>query len=455
MDKIQLLQARKAKIAEIGKNIRADIFSIIDEDSFLELSAFSFSKSEFYGENAEGEGVVTGYATIDGYPFYIVAQNFAVLDGGVSKASCDKIVKCLDVADKNNIPVLYLLNTHGVQVGEGVTVLEGLAKVFMKATQIKKNGTPQYVVVNGDVYGAASILAAIANFNFFVKDKSVLAFNSPFVLSAKAGKNLKKEEVGGAKALDKTELVSFEVESLEEVREKVVSVLGFYSNEVTESELNDACVALNEEVNAKNLLSIFDSYIELCPSCEPEVKTVLARVGGIPVAALIFDGENGVELTTAKIEKAKAFVDLAYYMDIPFVSFTDTKGICPCMCANNSRVLKATAEYLELFDTLNTPKISVVYKQAIGLGYSLFAAKSIGFDYTFAFANAKIALFDDAQGAQIELGDKGVDSATPAARYADETADPVNAAKDGYVDAIIEPQFVKQYLIATLQMLAE
>ena len=103
MDKIQLLQERKAKIAELGKEIRDRITAVIDEDSFVELSAFSFSKSEFYGEDAVGEGVVTGFATIGGYPFYVVAQNYNVLDGGMSKASCDKIVKCLDAAEKQRM----------------------------------------------------------------------------------------------------------------------------------------------------------------------------------------------------------------------------------------------------------------------------------------------------------------------------------------------------------------
>ena len=125
------------------------------------------------------------------------------------------------------------------------------------------------------------------------------------------------------------------------------------------------------------------------------------------------------------------------------------------MDVNNSRALKEAAEYLELFEMLDTPKIAVVYKKAIGLGYSLFASKSIGFDYSCAFANAKIALFDNAQGAQIEMSDTGVDQAVLAERYADENSDPVHAAKDGYIDAIIEPQFVKQYLISALQMLAE
>ena len=198
MDKIQLLQERKTKISDAGKEIRADIAALVDEESFVELSAFSFSKNEFYGETAEGEGVVTGYATIDGYPYYIVAQNFKVLDGGVSKASCDKIVKCLSVAEKNAIPVVYLLNTHGVQVGEGVTVLEGLASVLMKATQLNNNATSQYVIVNGEVYGAAAMLSAIADFTFFIEKKSILAVNSPFVLSAKAQPRLRCRAGGRA-----------------------------------------------------------------------------------------------------------------------------------------------------------------------------------------------------------------------------------------------------------------
>ena len=455
MDKIQQLQERKSKVIEAGKEIRADISAIIDADSFVELSAFSFSKNEFYNEDVAGEGVVTGYATIDGYPFYIVAQNFKALSGGMSKANCDKIVKCQNTALKNDIPVVYLLNTHGVQVGEGVTVLEVIANVLMTATQIKKY-LAQYVVINGEVYGAAAALAAIANFTFFVENKSVLAVNSPFVLSAKAGKNLTKEEVGGVKALDKTLLPSFTVSSLGEVKEKLVAITQLRTQPVIDAELNESIPALNEAVTVENIMQVFENPMEVCASCEPDVKTVLGRIGGISVAAIVFDGgEDGVELDEGKLAKIKAFVDLAYYRQLPLVTFTNVKGICPCMCANNSKVLKATAAYLELLDALDTPKLAVVYKKAIGFGYSLFAAKSMGFDYTCAFANAKIALFDDVQGAQIELGNEKADKATLAAKYADENSDPIHAAKDGYIDAIIEPQFVKQYLIASLQMLME
>lgn len=453
MDKIQLLQARKAQLTEASKEIRSHVNEIVDEESFVELSAFSFSKNDFYGENAEGEGVVTGFATISGYPFYIVAQNFKVLNGGVSKANCDKIAKCLDVAEKNATPVIYLLNTQGVQVGESVTVLEGLGKLLLRSTQLK-GVVPQYVVVDGEVYGSCALLAGIADFTFFM-NKSVLAVNSPFVLSAKSGKNVAKEEVGGAKALNKTGVPSFEVESYADVRANIIAISELMDMPMIDAELNDAIPVLNDTVNADTIMGVFESAMEVCASYEPEVKTVLGRIGGIAVASVIFDGgEDGVELNAGKLAKIKNFAEFACCYGLPFVTFTDVKGICPCTCVNNSRVMKETAEYLSLLDTIDTAKIAVVYKKAIGLGYSLFASKSVGFDYTCAFANAKIALFDSVAGAQIELNDDKADKAKLVEKYADENADPVNAAKDGYIDAIIEPQFVKQYLIASLQMLA-
>lgn len=455
MDKIQLLQERKTLIEGAGKDIRAQIKALIDTDSFVELSAFSFSKNDFYGEEAEGEGVVTGFATLEGYPFYIVAQNYAVMNGGMSKANCDKIAKCLDAAEKNYTPVIYLLNTQGVLVGEGVTVLEGLGKLLMRATQMK-GVVAQYAIVNGDVYGSAAMLAAIADFAFFMNKKSVLAVNSPFVLSAKAGKNLSKEEVGNAKALVKSGIPAFEVENIEGVREKIVAINDLISVAMKDAELNQSVPALNQSVTLENLTSIFENPIEVGATYETDVKTILARIGGISVAAVVFDGgEDGVELTAAKMAKIKDFAEFACCYGLPFITFDNVKGICPCMEVNNSRVMKETAEYLAMLDAIDTAKIAVVYKKAIGLGYSLFASKSVGFDYTCAFANASIALFDSVQGAQIELGNEKADKAALAARYSNENSDPIHAAKNGYIDAIIEPQFVKQYLIASLQMLAK
>ena len=448
MDKIQLLQERRNKLLNESATVRSDIKAIIDKDSFVELSAFSFSKNEFFNEDNAGEGVVTGFATIDGYPYYIVAQNFNELYGGISKANCDKIVKCLDAAEKNATPVVYFLNTKGVQIGEGVTVLEGLGKLLLRCAQLK-GVVPQYVIVNGEVYGSVAMLAAIADFTFFVGGKSVLAINSPFVLSANAGKNLPKEEVGGVKALAESGIPAFATESIEEVRNYIIQLCELMSVPMIDAELNETIPALNEKVDAETIMQLFESPIEFGEFSCPNVKTVLGRIGGISVASVIFasNGE-GVELDAAKLAKIKSFVEFASCYGLPFITFGDVKGVAPSMMVNNSRVMKEAAEYLDLLDTLDTGKVAVVYKQAIGRGYSLFASKSVGFDYTCAFANASISLFDSVQSAQMEFANKeGV-----AQRYADEYSDPINAAKDGYIDAIVEPQFIKQHLISVLQM---
>ncbi|MCD7729490.1 MAG: hypothetical protein LUI60_06215 [Clostridia bacterium] len=455
MDKIKQLQERKEKIMLAGKSVREDINALIDENSFVELSTFSFSRNEFYGEDAQGEGVVTGFATIDGFPYYIAAINPQVMQGGVSDAMCDKIFKCLDSAEKNDAPVIYILSTKGVQIGEGVSVLEGLSRLILKAVQLKGSVT-QYAIINGEVYGQLAAIAAACDFTFFVKDKGVLAANSPLVISAKSGVNLPAKEVGGAAALNKANIASFVAENIVEVKGTISKITELLAIKVADSdEMNTVLAQLNEQVTAENLMNVFDenTAIETGACYSPEVKCVLGRIGGISAAAVIFDKEGGVMLDACKARKIKDFAEFACCNGLPFVTFVDCIGICPCLENNNSLVLKEITELVNVLDCLDS-KVAVVSGKAVGIGYTLFAAKNMGYDCTFAFANAQIALFDGAQGAEIEYsGDKSADKAKLAERYAEENSDPVNAAKNGYIDNIIEPAFVKQYLAASLQML--
>lgn len=460
MDKIKQLQARRAKVLAAGGEIRKAITSLVDADSFVELSGFSFSKNDFYDEESAGEGVVTGFATIEDRPVYIAAQNFEVLNGGVSCANCEKLLKCLNLAEKNSTPVVYLLNSVGVQIGEGVTVLEGLAKILSKAAKLH-GVVPQFAVINGEVYGQTALLSACSDFTFFMKD-GILAADSPLVISAKSGKNLSKEEVGGASALNGSNLVSFAVESYAEVRKniaKILNILPEYNSMVIDngSDLNAAAPALNRSCTADALIeAVFDkdTFVEVGKNDAAEVRCILGRAGGISLAAVVFDAEDGVCLNAQNVAKITSFVEFAAYYDLPFVTFVNTSGIQADLDTNNSLVLKNVFKLMETFELLENAKVSVVYKKAVGLGYTLFAAKSMGFDYSYAFADAKIALFDSVKGAEIEFAnEKSADRQKLAERYADENSDPINAAKNGYVDNIIEPQFVKQYLIASLQML--
>jgi len=450
MDKNRLLRERKAKIEKGSKTVREDVNALVDEGSFVELSAFSFSKDLFYGEDACLDGVVTGFATVGGYPFYIVAQNFDVHFGGLSEANCEKIARTLSAAEKNDTPVIYLLHSYGVQIGEGVTVLEGIAKLLLKATQLK--GTvPQYAIVNGEVYGSAAALASLCDAVFFLKN-SALCTNSPLVLAAKSGKNLKKEEVGGYAALDNADLPAISVASISEAGKKIAGIQELLSVSVADAELNQAAPALNKAHGAEELMKLLEGGIELGGNSCKEIKTALGRIGGISVAAIFFAPSTA--LTIRSVEKIRRFAELACCYSVPLVLFVDCVGVAPALDVNNSGILREISEYLNILDAIDTPKISVVTGSAVGLGYSLFAAKSAGFDYTFAFADAKIALFEEAAGAEIEFsGEKNADAASLRLRYAEENSDPVHAAKGGYLDGIIEPQFVKQYLTASLQTL--
>lgn len=458
MDKITLLKERRAEVLAAGTEIRKKISALVDADSFVELSGFSFSKNDFYEEGAKDGGIVAGFASVDGYPVYIAAQNAAVLCGGLSAANCKKLLKCLELAEKNSTPIIYILDSLGVQIGEGVSVLEGFASVLAKASGLH-GVVPQFAVVSGEVYGQSALLAAVSDFTFFLKE-GIVAANSPLVISAKSGKNLPKEQVGGAACLDGTNIVSFAEKDLVSVREKIAKVLGvlpFCSEAVVEngSDLNAASPALNEKCSADDLIAaVFDAdtYVEFGKS-SPEIKCVLGRIGGISVAAVVFDGETGVELTALNVAKINGFVEFAGYYGLPFITFVDTLGLRADLPTQNSLAMKNIVKLAENYELLENAKIAVVYKKAIGLGYTLFAAKSMGFDYTCAFANAEIALFDGVQGAEIEFSDAQADKAKLAAKYAEENADPVHAAKEGFVDDIIEPQFVRQYLIASLQML--
>jgi len=458
MNKIELLKTRRAKVLDSGKEIRKNISDLIDEGSFVELSSYSFSKNEFYGENAEGEGVVTGFATIENYPFYIIAQNMNVLSGGISKANADKILKCMIAAEKNSTPIIYILNSLGIQIGEGITVLEGISGILKKSAELK-GVLPQFTIVNGECYGQIALLSAIADFNFML-NSSVLTANSPFVISAKSGKNLQKNDVGGAKGLTKTNLTTFEVKNYKDIKNsiiKIIDVIPDYNTLILDGEdLNISYPELNKITTAENIINaVFDkdTFIEIGATYCTEIKCLLGRIGGISCAAVVFENGDGVMLNAENSFKIKEFIYFAANYNLPVVNFVNCLGIVPSLEVNNSMVLKAVSEVIDAYTLLDNVKLSIVYGKAIGLGYTIFAAKSMGYDYSYAFANSKIALFDSLAGAEIEFNEEKADKAKLAKKYADENSDPINAANGGFIDNIVEPAFIKQYLIASLQML--
>ena len=459
MNKIELLKARREEILQAGSEIRKQIQQLTDEESFVEFDSYSFSENEFYDGTVGGEGVITGSATINDNAVYVIAQNKSVLLGGITDANCKKIVKCQQKALRAGAPVLYVLDTAGVAVGEGVSVLEGIGEVLAMA-QALKGECVQICVATGDVFGSFALLATSCDFNFMTKS-SCVTYASPLVISAASGKNLAKEEVGGVKNHKNTGACTFEVADLAEVRDTVIRLLDtlpVYNGEVeTMDDFNRATPSLNDKVCVNCLKeAVFDKdyFIEMNKGYAPEVVTGIARIGGMAVGAIVFGGEDkGVELDRVNVAKIKEFLYFCDESELPVITFVNTLGIKADLATANSPIMKEISNLVYSRYNLQTPRINVIYGKAVGLGYSLFASKALGAEYSYAFATAKISLFDTQKGAMIELaGVTEENNAKAEAKYADEVQDPVNAARKGYIDDIIEPQFVRAHLISVLQL---
>lgn len=459
MDKISLLKTRKEKQSAACRQIMGKINAIIDAQSFVELDGFSYSHNDFYGEDVLGEGVVTGYATVNCVPCYMVGINPEVLCGGLSKAGCDKIVKCLDKAMVAGAPVVYLVSSEGILAGEGVDVLEGVAGVLAKMNELSDN-VPQFAVASGKVLGMAAMIFAQADYTYYLNGACV-AYASPLVIAAKSNQSLDEEKIGGA--TNGNGLCSFVVEDMSEVKDSIVKILDVLpdyngiSIDFTDDP-NRCCEVLNLNVPTGECLlnCVFDnsSAIVLNGNVESEVITAIGRIGGYSAAAVIFDGENGVELTKGNVEKVKDFMYYAAANNLPIITFVNTLGVKADGATNSSTVLKSISNLIcALNYATSVPRINVIYGKAIGLGYTLFGSKAYGADYALAFCNAQISSVSSAVGAEMEFVLAGGDKAALKAKFEDIDMDAMNGAKCGYLDNVIEPQFVRQYIISALQML--
>lgn len=453
MNNIEILKSRKAEMSQKTADVKKDIATIIDEGSFVELNTFSFAKNEFYGSEVDGLGVVTGFATIDGFPVYVVAQNYKVLDGGLSKAGCDKACECLSKAYDSKVPVVYLLNSKGVQVGEGVAVLEGIANLLRYSNELK-GLAPQIAIATGDVLGSSAILADNADFTFVVGNACV-SYASPAVISAS-----KEGETKDTVAKAKNGLKTVGIDGLEDAKAKIVEILSALHKDSAYQidngdDFNRTAPSLNANADVDGLISAtFDngSFIKMNEGYVDDVTVGVGRVGGIATAGIIMGGgENGVDITLDVVLKIKNFANFVYANELPVVFYVNSNSLKLDACVCNTPVM---TELMNMLDTLSALKrVTVVYGKAIGMGYTAFVSKAFGSDYVYAFAGAKISLLDGFAGASATFGTVDAEKLSELeTKYAD-AQDAFNSAKLGCVDNVIEPEFARQYVISALQMI--
>ncbi|MEG1613327.1 MAG: carboxyl transferase domain-containing protein [Clostridia bacterium] len=464
MDIISRLKDNSAKLTEATKSVRAFIEGIVDKKSFVETDAFAAGLGFLDGTEAQGEGVLTGYATLADMPVYIFVQNFEVMKGSMSIAQANKIEKCIKMAIKTGTPFISVIDSAGARLGEGVGVLEGYAKLIKAASEMKGN-IPHIAVIKGSSVGLMSAYAGLADIVLIDGKDGMISLSSPNVVAAKSDEKLPTKDLFGALNSCRNGVSTLAYSGISDLKTKLCEIFGILSGNLpSEDDANRATKTLNNEVSLESLLKATcdnGDYISLNNESAKEVVTALARINGISVGIVATDGSlDGGKLGFKAYKKIKTFTNLLDNFQIPLVSLVDSLGAKPCLKCEQDGVTTNASEAFLSIALSQIPKISVIYGNAIGLSYALLASKGIGFDYVVAFPGASVApltadtavnfLYLDEIGASknpIQSREKLVSS------YTEREGNPFIAAKDGFIDNIIEPSQVRPYLASILAML--
>ncbi len=465
MDTISRLNENSKRLLDATKNVRNFVDGLVDSKSFVETDAFSSGVNYLDGTDALGEGVLTGYATIEGMPVYLFAQNSDVMKGSLSSAGAQKIEKSIKMAIRTGCPFISIIDSAGARIGEGVNVLEGYSLLLKAASEIR-GVVPHIAIVKGACVGLMSAYANLADIVIFDEKEGFLGLTSPNVIYAK--ENLKGNTVSkfGADAMSLAGIASLSYKTSTELKTKIFDVLDVLSGAAGEPvNPNKKAEALNSDINVQNILAaVCDNgkFIELSSNYASEIKIVIARVNGQSVGILASDkSQDDGRLSEKAFIKIKKFACLLDNYRLPLITFVDSFGVKSCLkCELDGISLKAADAFMSIASS-DMPKIAVI-NNAIGVAYSLLASKAIGFDYSVAFAGATIApLTADTAVNFIHLDEIGKAKDPISARkkladnYTEREGNPFISAKDGFVDNIINPEDIRPYLASILSMLGE
>jgi len=495
-EKLALLKVRNEK-AELGGGLdkiekhhqsgrltaRERIAILMDEDSFTEIDKFVLHRCENFGMGKvkiPGDGVVTGYGTIDGRLMYVFAQDFTVFGGSLSMAYAEKIVKIMDMAVRNGAPVIGLNDSGGARIQEGVSSLAGYSDIFLR--NMRSSGViPQISAIMGPCAGGAVYSPAITDFVFMVKDSSHMFITGPDVVKAVTGEDVTLEQLGGALThATKSGVANFvfpdEKSALDEVR-FLLSYLPANNLEeaprvATDDPADRSCPELREVLPAtpnlpydikKVITAIADDgeFMEVHATFAGQIVCGFARVDGQTVGIVanqpsVLAGVLDIESS----EKAARFVRTCDAFNVPLVTFVDVPGFLPGVDQEYNGIIRHGAKLLYAFCEATVPRISIITRKAYGGAYVVMNSKGIGADFAFAWPTAEIAVMGSAGAVEIVHRREVAESEDPTAtrqrlvkEYEEFYASPYIAAERGFIDDVIDPADTRAVVARALKLL--
>jgi len=443
---------------------------LLDEGSFEEFDMFVRHRSTEFGMEAErpyGDGVVTGWGTINGRMVYVFSQDFTVFGGSLSETHAQKICKIMDMAMQNGAPVIGLNDSGGARIQEGVASLAGYADVFQR--NIMASGViPQISVIMGPCAGGAVYSPAMTDFIFMVKDTSYMFVTGPDVVKTVTNEQVTAEELGGASTHTRKSSVAdgaFEddVEAMGEIRrlfdflplsnrEKAPTRPFFDDPARLEPSLDTLVPANpNQPYDMKELIEKLadeGDFFEIQKDFAANIICGFIRLEGqttgvVANQPMVLAGCLDIDSS----RKAARFVRFCDAFEIPILTLVDVPGFLPGTGQEHGGVIKHGAKLLFAYGEATVPKVTVITRKAYGGAYDVMASKHLRGDFNYAWPTAEIAVMGAKGAVEILYRSELCDPERIAARtrdYEDRFANPMVAAEKGFIDEVIQPHSTRR-----------
>jgi propionyl-CoA carboxylase beta chain len=475
---------RIRKQHEAGKlTARERIALLLDPDSFVELDRLVTHRCADFGmeqQKIPGDGVVTGFGTVDGRQVFVFAQDFTVFGGSLSGAYASKICKVMDMAIKAGAPVVGLNDSGGARIQEGVESLAGYADIFLRNT-LASGVVPQISAIMGPCAGGAVYSPAITDFILMVEGSSYMFITGPDVIKTVTHQEVTKEDLGGARTHNtRSGVAHFGCESDEACIGVIRELLSFLPSNNQEDaplcETSDPLDRQSPELDTlvpteptkpydmrEIILRTVDEgrFLEVHQSYAMNILVGFGRYYGRSVG--IVANQPNVLAGCLDIKasiKAARFVRFCDAFNIPIVTFVDVPGFLPGTDQEFGGIIVHGAKLLYAFAEATVPKITIITRKAYGGAYDVMSSKHIRGDINYAYPTAEIAVMGP-DGAVNIVYRKEIDAAADkeAARsafveeYRAKFANPFKAAELGFIDAVIHPRVTRQRIVTALEML--
>ncbi len=469
---------------EKGKlTARERIELLVDEGSFEELDIFVQHRATDFGLDKlhyPGDGVITGFAKVDGRPIALYSQDFTVFGGSLSEAHAEKIIKIMKMAMKVGVPIIGLNDSGGARIQEGVVSLGGYADIFLLNT-LASGVVPQISVVLGPCAGGAVYSPAITDFIFMVRNTSYMFVTGPNVVKTVTHEDVSFEDLGGAEThAVKSGVAHFindnEIETLMGVKRLLAYLPLNYRDTLTDKEFNfetllpdDVFNTIipenpNKPYNMKQIINLLvdeGDFFEVHKDYADNIIVGFGRIGGMTIGIVANQPEvlAGVLDINASVKGAR-FVRFCDAFNIPILVLEDVPGFLPGTEQEWNGIIKHGAKLLYAFCEATVPKVTVITRKAYGGAYDVMNSKHIRGDFNFAWPSAEIAVMGPKGAVEIifkkeisKAKDPEIELEKKLKEFIEKFANPYIAAERGYLDDVIDPKETKIKLIKVFKFL--